>query len=65
MMTQYEKEHAAQLMALVHDNMIAATKVRAIANENGMERLADGCDDLIKVLEKRYKECFIEVMGGE
>lgn len=64
MMTNYEKENAASLLAVTNDYITALHKVGKLASENEWKDLQAAVEGKIELMEKRARALLREVLGG-
>lgn len=63
-LTNYEKENAASLLAVTNDYITALHKVGKLASENNWKDLQIAIDGKIGLMEKRARALLYEILGG-
>ena len=64
-LTQYEKDNAASILAVVNDYIVSMQKTRKLAEENEWDSLMIELDDKLAGMEKRAKQLMKAVISCE
>jgi len=62
-MSDYEKEHAMEVLITVNDYILAMRKVYKLADENNWNDLAAELDDKLDLMESRSRQLLKEVVN--